>query len=94
MSKAHDAYLADWKQKHSNVVQPERPHSCPDMTNAQQLNGYRVWDNSSKCFELANGQVLEIGQTTNWMSIYAVFPNREAWDAYTQPMSFNEYFNG
>ena len=94
MSNAYESYLANWKEKHLNVIQPERPISRPDMAGAQQINGHRVWDNRSKCFQLANGQVLEIGQTTNWMDIYAVFPNREVWNTYAQPMSFNEYWNG
>ena len=94
MSKAYESYLANWKEKNPNVVQPERPNFRPDMTGAEPIVGNRVFDNRSKCFQLADGKVLEIGQTTNWMDIYAVFPNRESWNAYAQPMSFNEYWNG
>jgi hypothetical protein len=94
MSNAHDAYLADWKAKHPNIVEPECLASRPDMANAQPIYGYRVWDSRSKCFELADGRVLEIGVTTNWMNCYAVFPNRDAWNSYVQPMSFNQYWNG
>jgi len=94
MSKAYESYLANWKAKHPNVVNPERPASCPDLTGSQPIQGNRVWDNRSKCFELADGRVLEIGVTTNWMNIYAVFPSRDAWNAYARPMSSNEYWNG
>ena len=94
MSNAYEAYLADWKANHPNVVKPDHPFSRPDMTGAQPIHGNRVWDNRSKCFELADGRVLEIGVTTNWMDCYAVFPSREAWDSYRTPRSFNEYWNG
>ena len=94
MSNAYESYLANWKEKNLNVVQPERPISRPDMVGAQQINGHRVWAIVASVFQLANGQVLEIGQTTNWMDIYAVFPSLEAWNTYAQPMSFNEYWNG
>ena len=94
MSNAYDSYLADWQIKHPNVVQPERPISRPNIIGAQPIHGHRVFDNRSKCFQLVDGQILEIGQTTNWMDIYALFPNLEAWNAYAQPMTFNEYWNG
>jgi len=94
MSKAYDLYLADWKIKNPDVVQPEYPRSRPDMTGAEPILGNSVWDNRSKCFQLADGKVLEIGQTTNWMDIYAVFPDRKSWASFTQPMTFNEYWNG
>ncbi|NDH69340.1 MAG: hypothetical protein EBY22_15865 [Gammaproteobacteria bacterium] len=94
MSNAYDLYIADWKTKHPDVVQPERPASRPNMIGAMPIQGHRVFDNRSKCFELADGKVLEIGQTTNWMDIYAVFPDRKSWASYTQPMTFNEYWNG
>lgn len=93
MSKAYEAYLANWKAKNLNVVKPEILPTRPNMTDAQKIQGYRVWGNTSKCFQLADGKVLEIGQTTNWMDIYALFPNFEAWSSYSQPMSFNEFWN-
>ena len=94
MSNAYEAYLENWKSKHPNVVEPESLISRPDMTGAQPIYGHRVWDTRSKCFELADGRVLEIGVTTNWMECYAVFPNRDAWDSFAQPLSFNQYWNG
>ena len=93
MSKAYEAYLANWKAEHPNVVKPDHPFSRPDMKGSEPIYGHRVWDNRSKCFQLADGRVLEIGVTTNWMDCYAVFPNREAWDTYRQPMSSNEFWN-
>jgi hypothetical protein len=94
MSNAYESYLADWEASHTNVINPERPLSRPDLAGAKPITGHRVWDNRSKCFELADGRVLEIGQTTNWMDIYAVFPSLDAWNSYAQPLSFNEYWNG
>ena len=94
MSNAYESYLADWEASHTNVINPERPLSRPNLAGAKPITGHRVWDNRSKCFELADGRVLEIGQTTNWMDIYAVFPSLDAWNSYAQPLSFNEYWNG
>jgi hypothetical protein len=94
MSNAYESYLANWQAKHPNVVKPEYVASRPDMTGAEAIQGHRVFDNRSKCFQLASGQVLEIGQTTNWMDIYAVFPSLDAWNSFAQPLSFNEYWNG
>ena len=94
MSNAYESYLADWEASHTNVINPERPLSRPDLAGAKPITGHRVWDNRSKCFELADGRVLEIGQTTNWMDIYALFPSLDAWNSYAQPLSFNEYWNG
>ena len=94
MSNAYESYLTNWQIKNPNVVQPERPLSRPNMNGAEAIQGYRVFDNRSKCFQLADGKVLEIGQTTNWMDIYAVFPDLKSWASYTQPLSFNEYWNG
>jgi len=94
VSNAYESYLADWQAKHPNLVKPEKPLSRPDMTGAEPIIGNRVWDNRSKCFQLADGRVLEIGQTTNWMDIYAVFPSLDAWNSFAQPLSFNEYWNG
>jgi len=94
MSDAYKSYLADWQIKNPDVVQPERPLSRPNMIGAKPIQGHRVFDNRSKCFQLADGKVLEIGQTTNWMDIYAVFPDVQTWNAYVEPMSFNQYWNG
>ena len=94
MSNAYESYLADWEASHTNVINPERPLSRPNLAGAKPITGHRVGDNRSKCFELADGRVLEIGQTTNWMDIYALFPSLDAWNSYAQPLSFNEYWNG
>ena len=95
MSDAYENYLENWKSNHPNVVDPEFPGYRPDMTGAQPIYGHRVWDTRSKCFELADGRVLEIGvTTTGWMECYAVFQNRDAWNSYEYPLSFNQYWNG
>lgn len=94
MSNAYEAYFADWQAKHPDVVEPEYPQSKPNMADSKPIYGYRVWDSRGKCFELADGRVLEVGVTTNWMECYAVFPSRDAWNSYTSPMSFNQYWNG
>ena len=94
MSNAYELYLANWQAKNPDVVKPEYPYSKPDMAGAKPINGHRVWDTRSKCFELADGRVLEIGVTTNWMECYAVFPSHDAWTSFASPMSFNQYWNG
>ena len=94
MSNAYEAYLENWQANHPDVVQPEYPHSKPNMAEAKPIRGYRVWDSRGKCFELADGRVLEVGVTTNWMDCYAVFPSYDAWNSYASPMSFNQYWNG
>ena len=90
---AYEAYLADWEAKHPNIVKPERLLDCPCIQDAKPIYGYRVWDNRSKCFELVDGRVVEIGVTSIWTECYAVFQSRDAWNAYKKPMSSNEFWN-
>lgn len=89
---AYKSYLIDWQANHQDVVEPEHPRNCPDMTGSKPIYGYRVWGSQSKTFELADGRILEIGVTSIWSECYAVFPNHDAWNRYAKPLSATEFW--
>lgn len=98
-------YLRKWEADHAGMVKPEvlgftSPYEKVQAALALASTGERIscaakaigWNICEGVYELPDGRVIEVGRSESGLGIAAIFPDRKAWSAYSEPMSSRGYF--
>lgn len=99
-TKIYDTYLAEWKDKKQNVVQPEfiSQFAPKYLELCDFMIGISETDHQGKCLRpskvvvLKDGRAVERGFDGRGCNLYAVYPTLEDALNFDKPTSYNEYF--
>ena len=101
MNDIYLAYLADFEEKHPNVVKPityswAQPIKSYEMSNTDVLTKLRgrYWGDDSfpKVYKSTDGKIIEIGQSQRGDKLYAVWNSLDDFNTYETAKSFRTFF--
>ena len=100
-TEIYQHYLEKWHKDHPNVIQPttyggfsSRPFSDLITTNSVTLRENTAFN--EKVLQLPDGKIAHIKHVgcNQSIPIARVWPNKEAWQNYAEPLSPNSYWEG